>query len=68
MVRRLAQIQNHAARFQWGCEVIILTIAAFACTGLLIIWAMAKSASMRDEEEQRQRKAEALVKGGSLFK
>ena len=48
--------------------MIALAIAAFAATGFLIVWAVLKSASLRDDEEQRQRKAEQLIKGGSIFK
>lgn len=51
-----------------GNPVIALAIAAFAATGFLIVWAVLKSASLRDDEEQRQRKAEQLIKGGSIFK
>ena len=48
--------------------MIILAAIAFAATAILIIWGALKSASMREREEQRQRRAEALVKGGSIFK
>lgn len=69
MVRRLAQIQNHAARFQRRCKMIFLAMLAFVATAGLFVWAALKTSALRErQEEERQRRAEQLVKGGSLFK
>ena len=69
MVRRLAQIQNHAARIQWRCKMIFIGLLAFISTVGVFVWAAVKSSALRErEEEKRQRRAEALVKGGSIFK
>ena len=48
--------------------MIFLTMLAFAATVGVFIWAALKSSTLRERDEERQRKAEALVKGGSLFK
>jgi len=49
--------------------MIFIGLLAFVATAGVFIWAAVKSCALRErQEEERQRKAEALVKGGSLFK
>ncbi len=49
--------------------MIFLAMLAFVATAGVFVWAAIKSCALRErQEEERQRKAEALVKGGSLFK
>lgn len=48
---------------------IFLGLLAFVATAGLFVWAAIKSSALRErQEEERQRKAEALIKGGSIFK
>ena len=49
--------------------MIWLGLLAFVSTAGVFVWAAVKSSALRErEEEERQRKAEQLVKGGSIFK
>ena len=48
--------------------MIYIGILAFILTAGVFVWAAVKSSALRErEEEERQRKAEALIKG-RLFK
>lgn len=49
--------------------MIFIGLLAFISTVGVFVWAAVKSSALRErEEEKRQRRAEALVKGGSIFK
>ena len=49
--------------------MIFIGLLAFVATAGVFVWAAVKSSALRErEEEERQRKAEQLVKGGSIFK
>jgi hypothetical protein len=49
--------------------MIWLGLLAFVATAGVFVWSAIKSCALRErEEEERQRKAEQLVKGGSIFK
>lgn len=49
--------------------MIFIGLLAFISTVGVFVWAAVKSSALRErEEEKRQRKAEQLVKGGSIFK
>ena len=46
---------------------IILAILFFVVTAWAIVWTAHRSDQLSMVEEERQRRAEALVKGGSIF-
>ena len=46
---------------------LILAAFAFILSAWAIVWTAHKSDQLAMIEEERQRRAEALVKGGSLF-
>lgn len=49
--------------------MIFLAMLAFVATAGVFVWAAIKTSALRErQEEERQRRAEQLVKGGSLFK
>lgn len=48
--------------------MIFLGLLAFVATAGVFVWAAIKSSALREREEERQRKAEQLIKGGSIFK
>jgi len=48
--------------------MIFLGLLAFVATAGVFVWAAIKSSTLREREEERQRRAEALIKGGSIFK
>jgi hypothetical protein len=68
MVRRLGAVKDNAARIQGG-KMIFIGLLAFVATAGVFVWAALKTSAIRErQEEERQRKAEQLVKGGSIFK
>lgn len=49
--------------------MIFIGLLAFTATAGVFVWAAVKSSALRErDEEERQRKAEQLIKGGSIFK
>jgi len=46
----------------------IIAVILFALSAWAIVWTAHKSDQLAMLEEERQRRAEALVKGGSIFK
>ena len=49
--------------------MIFIGLLAFVATAGVFVWAAIKSCALRErQEEERQRRAEQLIKGGSIFK